>query len=288
MSERFQDRVPGRSGEVSSSLAIPPSAGGRKALEVACEAARGAGEVILGRFHGEKEISFKGRANVVTDVDLLAEKAALQVLRGEYPDFGILSEESEPVRTESSYTWVVDPLDGTRNYASGIPHVSVVVALERNGEVVLGVTYDPIREELFSAEKGQGAYLNDDRIHVSQRQALPECLLGFDMGYIGERAVTALDMIKTLWPDLQGIRIMGSGALGLAYAACGRMDIYFHHRLYPWDVASGLLLMKEAGGLIVDRHGNEAKLESESVVASSPHLVKEFLAATEGSDWREW
>ncbi len=287
MSERFEERAPGSRGEVGSSLAIPPSAGGRNALEVACEAARGAGEVILDRFHSEKDISFKGRANVVTDVDLLAEKAALQVLRDEYPDFGILSEESEPVRTSSSYTWVVDPLDGTRNYASGVPHVSVVVALERDGEVVLGVTYDPIREELFTAEKGEGAYLNGGRIYVSQRESLPECLLGFDMGYIGERAVTALDMIKALWPELQGIRIMGSGALGLAYAACGRMDIYFHHRLYPWDVASGLLLVREAGGLVVDRHGNEAKLESESVVASSLHLVNEFLTATEGLDWRE-
>ena len=271
----------------SSSLAMPDSTSGKTALAVATEAARRAGEVIVGRFHSEKEVSFKGRANVVTDVDLLAESAALQLLREEYPDFGILSEESEPVVTGSAYTWVIDPLDGTRNYASGIPHVAVVVGLARDGEVVLGVTYDPIREELFTAEKGNGAYLNGDPISVSQSREIPQCLLGFDMGYVDEKAVMALDMVKALWPGVQSIRIMGSSALGLAYAACGRLDIYFHHHLYPWDIASGLLLVSEASGSVLDRHGDPASLESQSVIASSPHLLGQFLEATEGLQWRK-
>lgn len=265
---------------------IPPSAGGLTAMDVAREAAQRAGSVVVDRMHGPMSINFKGRADVVTDVDMLAEEAALGYLREKYPDFGILSEESEPVLTGSSYTWVVDPLDGTRNYASGIPHLSVVVALAWKGEIVLGVTYDPIREETFSAERGKGADLNGVAISVSPRQEIPDCLLGFDMGYIGEPAVTALDMVKDLWPGVQGIRIMGSGALGLAYAACGRMDIYFHHRLYPWDIASGLLLVREAGGSVVDRQGKPATLDSQSVIASSPHLIDRFLAATEGLEWR--
>ena len=271
----------------SISQSIPGSTSGRDVLTIAIEAARRSGDIILDRFHTQKEISFKGRANVVTDVDVLAEKAALQLLRDEYPDFGILSEESDPIVTGSSYTWVLDPLDGTRNYASGIPHVSVVVALAQNGEVIVGVTYDPLRKEVFTAEKGNGAYLNDMPISVSSREEIPDCLLGFDMGYVDEKAVLALDMVKSLWPGMQSIRVMGSGALGLAYAACGRVDIYFHHRLYPWDVASGLLLLSEAGGRVVDRHGNPATLESESVIASSPHLISRFLAATEGLDWRK-
>jgi myo-inositol-1(or 4)-monophosphatase len=279
--------MPDPSRDEPSPVSIPLSASGRDALTVAVEAAHSAGEVIRDRFHTLKEISFKGRANVVTDVDVLAEKAALQLLRDEYPDFGILSEESEPVVTGSSYTWVIDPLDGTRNYASGIPHVAVVVALALEGEVVLGVTYDPIREEVFSAEKGRGAYLNGALISVSPREQIPECLLGFDMGYVDEKAVMALDMIKALWPGMQSIRIMGSSALGLAYAACGRMDIYFHHHLAPWDLASGLLLVSEAGGTVVDRHGSAATLESESVIASSPRLVSQFLRATEGLEWRK-
>ena len=279
MQRSFQDK--------HSALAMPDSTSGESALVVATEAARRAGEVILGRFHSQLEISFKGRANVVTDVDLLAESAVLQHLRDEYPDFGILSEESEPVVTGSPYTWVIDPLDGTRNYASGIPHVAVVVALAHNGEVILGVTYDPVREELFTAEKGKGAYLNDDPISVSPRREIPECLLGFDMGYVDEKAVMALDMVKALWPGLQSIRIMGSSALGLAYAACGRVDVYFHHHLFPWDIASGLLLVSEASGSVLDRHGDLASLESQSVIASSPHLLGRFLEATEGLQWRK-
>ena len=254
---------------------------------MALEATRRAGEIIVGRFHTYKEINFKGRANVVTDVDMLAEKAALQLLRDEYPTFGILSEESEPIVTGSKYTWVLDPLDGTRNYASEIPHFAVAVALAREGEVVLGVTYDPIRDEVFTAEKGKGASLNGSPISVSPREEIPQCLLGFDMGYVDEKAVLALDMVKALWPGMQSIRIMGSGALGLAYAACGRLDIYFHHRLYPWDIASGLLLVSEAGGIVVDRHGHPTTFERESVIASSPHLVDQFLAATEGLEWRK-
>ena len=167
---RFVDRPFDSTRDEGLSEQFPRSASGRNALGVAVEAARNAGDVILKRSDTHKEISFKGRANVVTDVDVLAEKVALELLRHEYPNFGILSEESEPLAGDSRYTWVVDPLDGSRNYASGIPHVAVVVALALDDEVVLGVTYDPIRDELYTAEKGQGAYLNDVRISVSPRE----------------------------------------------------------------------------------------------------------------------
>ena len=286
MQEPSQDSPFDSTNHSRLSQPIPDSRSGKSAHTVAIEAARRAGQVILDRFHTYKEVSFKGRANLVTDVDLLAEKAALELLRDEYPDFGILSEESDPIVTGSSYGWVLDPLDGTRNYASGIPHFAVVVALTRDGEVVLGVTYDPVRGELFTAEKGKGAYLNDVPISVSTKEEIPECLLGFDMGYIDEKAVMALDMVKALWPGMQSIRVMGSAALGLAYAACGRVDIYFHHHLASWDIASGLLLVSEAGGKVVDRHGDPATIDRESVIASSHHLVIRFLAATEGLEWR--
>ena len=266
---------------------IPDSTSGKSAHTVAIEAARRAGQVILDRFYTHKEVRFKGRANLVTDVDLLAEKAALELLRDEYPDFGIISEESEPIVTGSSYTWVLDPLDGTRNYASGIPHFAVVVALTRDRQVVLGVTYDPVRGELFTADKGKGAYVNDVPISVSTKEEISECLLGFDMGYIDEKAVMALDMVRALWPGMQSIRVTGSAALGLAYAACGRVDIYFHHHLASWDIASGLLLVSEAGGKVVDRYGDPATIDRESVIASSHHLVSRFLAATEGLEWRK-
>ena len=272
--------------DLPASLSIPASASGKNALEVGLAAARAAGDVIRSRFNTVKDVNFKGRANVVTDVDLLAEGRALDLIRAEYPDFSILSEESDPIDTGSPYTWILDPLDGSRNYASGIPHVAVVVALSLRGEVVLGVTYDPMREEVFTAEKGKGAYLSGRPISVSPRREMPECILGFDMGYVDEKAVMALELVKSLWPGMQSIRVMGSGALGLAYAACGRLDLYFHHQLAPWDIASGLLLVSEAGGRVVDKHGDPATLESVSVIGSSNLLLDQFLSSTEGLEWR--
>ena len=265
---------------------IPDSSSGRPAREVALEAARLAGGIIKDRFQTTKDIRFKGRADIVTDVDLAVEKAVLELLRGEYPDFGVLAEESEPIETDSPYTWVVDPVDGTRNYAIGIPHFCTVVALSRGNEVVLGVTYDPISDELFVAQQGQGASVNGEPISVSEKQEMEESLLGFDLGYVDEQAGLGLDLVRSLWPGIQGFRLMGSAALGMAYAAAGRVDLYFHHSLSPWDVASGILIAQEAGGIVVDRQGNPANLRTPSVIVASPRLIDRFLHATEGLEWR--
>ena len=265
---------------------IPPSVSGQTALEISREAARRAGEIIKDRFLTDKEVRFKGRADIVTDVDLAAERVILDLVRSEFPHFGILSEESSPVETGSPYTWVIDPIDGTRNFAEGIPHFCVVVALARGSDVVMGVTYDPIKEETFTAQLGQGAFLNGEPMAVSTRQDIPDCVLGFDLGYVDQKAGTALDMIRSLWPGFQTMRLMGSSALGMAYAAAGRIDLYFHHSLSPWDSASGLLLAREAGGNVVDRQGQDADLFTPSVIVSSPQLIGRFLAATDGLEWR--
>lgn len=238
------------------------------------------------RFLTEKQVSFKGRANVVTDVDLESEKTILGLLTAEFPQFSILSEESDPVARESAYTWVVDPIDGTRNFVEGIPHFCVVVALAKGGETLVGVTYDPMKDELFTAQLGQGAFLNGARLSVSTREEIPDSILGFDLGYVDEKAGLALDMVRSLWPGIQGMRLMGSSALGVAYAAAGRLDIYFHHHLSPWDIASGLLLVQEAGGQVVDKQGQPANLFTPSIIASSPALIQKFLHATEGMAWR--
>ena len=265
---------------------IPPSQSGRSALDVSIDAARRAGQIIRDRFQTEKEIRIKGRADIVTDVDLAAEKAVLDLVRAEYPEFSVLSEESPPIETGSQYTWVVDPIDGTRNFAEGIPHFCVVVALARGDQMVVGVTYDPMLEELFTAQQGQGAFLNGEPIQVSERQEIADCLLSFDLGYVDEKAGTALDLIRSLWPGFLSMRLMGSAALGMAYAAAGRIDLYFHHSLSPWDMASGILLAREAGGEVVDRQGNIANLYTPSVIVSSPRIIDRFLAATEGTEWR--
>ncbi len=265
---------------------IPLSQSGRSALEVSIDAARRAGEIIKERFLTDKEVRFKGRADIVTDVDLAAERVILDLVQSEFPQFSVLSEESSPIETGSPYTWVIDPIDGTRNFAEGIPHFCVVVALARGSDVVMGVTYDPIKEETFTAQQGGGAWLNGERMSVSERQEIPQCVLGFDLGYYDDKAATALDMIRSLWPGFQTMRLLGSSALGMAYAAAGRLDLYFHHSLSPWDSASGLLLAREAGGNVVDRQGQNADLFTPSVIVSSQHLIDRFLEVTEGLEWR--
>ena len=162
----------------------------------------------------------------------------------------------------------------------------MVVALARGSDVVMGVTYDPIKEEIFTAQQGQGAWINGEPMSVSDRQEIPQCMLGFDLGYYDDKAATALDMIRSLWPGFQTMRLLGSSALGMAYAAAGRLDLYFHHSLSPWDSASGLLLAREAGGNVVDRQGQNANLFTPSVIVSSQTLIDRFLEATDGLAWR--
>ena len=270
----------------TSNLSLPVSATGRPAMEVIDQAVRAAGKIIQDGWNADKQITFKGRADIVTDIDVAAEKAVLEILTGEFPDFGILAEESPPVDGESPYKWVVDPLDGTRNYAHGIPHFCSIIALAKDNEIVAGVIYDPVREEMFSTAVGQGAHMNGEPISVSESTELSRSLLSFDLGYVDEKAGLALDMVRSLWPGMYSIRMMGTAGLGLAYAASGRVDLFFHHSLSPWDLATGLLLLREAGGDVVDRQGNKAGLFTPSVICSSPTLIDGFLAATDGLPWR--
>lgn len=271
----------------SSSLSIPPSISGRQAIEVAIDSVHKAEDIVMDRFNTTKDFSFKGRANVVTEVDLLSEKSIIDALHQEYPYFRIKSEESGSSETESPYEWIVDPIDGTRNYLSGIPHFSITLALAYKGEIIIGVTYDPIRKELFQAQKGGGAYLNKEPISISNHTEINQSVVGFDMGYSDKRASQGLEVAQKLWPGIQSIRVMGSAALGIAYAACGRIDLYFHHHLAVWDIAAGMLLVKEAGGIVVDRKGNETTQENDSIIASNPILIQSFLNLTDGLDWRK-
>ena len=266
--------------------ALPMTGDGRSALDVALEATTTAGEIIRGGWDSDRQITFKGRADIVTDIDLAAEKAVLEILTSAFPQFGILAEESQPVAGASPYRWVVDPLDGTRNYAQSIPHFCTIVALAEGDDIIAGVVYDPVREETFTAAKGQGAFLNGVPITVSETTEIARSLLSFDLGYVDEKAGLAIDMLRSLWPGMYSVRMMGSAGLGLAYAASGRVDLFFHHSLSPWDVAAGLVLAQEAGGRVVDRQGNKAGLFTSSVICSSPSLVEGFLAATDGLPWR--
>jgi len=260
------------------SVQLPESTTGRAVLEVATHAASEAGRILNDRYQGEKRISYKpGRSNIVTDVDLLSEERIKALLRDEYPDFGTIAEESDEVVGDSSYSWIIDPLDGTRNYAHGVPHFCVSIALARDGDVVLGVIHDPVRGETFSVEKGQGAFLNGSSIAVSRRTSLQASLVGFDMGYSVERGREMLEVANALWPGVEAVRVMGSAALGLAYAACGRLDIYINLSLSAWDLAAGMLLVHEAGGLVTDPDGQPSTTGSTSIIAANQAIHAEFM-----------
>ena len=251
---------------------------GKNPLEVAIQAAKGAGEILLANFGSRRQIKHKSQGNLVTEADLLSEKFIIELLRGEYPDYGILSEESNSSAPTTDYIWVVDPLDGTNNYVFGIPFFCVNVALVKGEDILLGVTYDPVRGELLRAEKGKGAYLNDLPIQVSKESSLGASLVGLDLGYSQERGRELLDVANKLWWRVHCIRLMGSSSLGIAYVACGRISLYFHRYLFPWDIASGLLLIREAGGKVTDWQGNPASFQSREIIASNSRLHHEFMA----------
>lgn len=251
---------------------------GRGAFEVASYAVREAGKVIMAHFHSEKRVTYKeGRSNIVTDVDILAEKKIMALLQEEYPGFAIMTEESEGIAADSPYTWIIDPIDGTRNYAYGIPHFCVALALTQEEDVILGIIYDPVRDELFRAEKGRGAFLNDSPIAISKMTSLQASLIGFDMGYDAELGQEMLGVASALWPGVQSVRVMGSAALGLAYAACGRLDLYLHLSLYPWDLASGIILVREAGGIITELDGKPVSIHSKSIIATNKEIHEDFM-----------
>ena len=267
---------------------IPTGKSGESAIVVAKETAYQVGRFLADRFQGKMDVSFKGKGNPVTDIDVEAERMAVSILQDEFPDFHTLGEESAGGRSlERGYTWVVDPIDGTRNFIAGIPFFSIVVGLVHDGQVLLGINHDPMQDEMFWAVRGQGAFLNDKPISVSEKTSLEDCFIGLDMSYNTRGALRSLKVVESIWPGMQTARIMGSSALGLSYAAAGRIDLYFHHRLSPWDIVAGLLLVREANGVVTDRHGKEATLYPDGIIASSAALHAEFMRRTEGMDWRK-
>jgi len=275
---------------------LPTAIDGRSAFDVAAQAVRAAAEPIVANLAqmaqpaGERmvQVSHKeGWNNLVTDADRAAEDALLAVITGAFSTDAIMAEESGSREGTSGYSWIIDPLDGTRNFASAVPHVCVNLALTHNDRPVLGLTYDPIRRELFHAIEGGGAFLNGERIAVSEQDDLRECVLGTDMGYLDAEGKLLLEMLRDLWPGVQSVRMMGSAALGVAYAAAGRFELYVHHYVQPWDIAPGLLLIREAGGVATDLRGAYAMPASGCIVAAAPGVHAAFMCATDGMPWRE-
>jgi myo-inositol-1(or 4)-monophosphatase len=259
---------------------LPTSTSSIPTIEVAINAAREAGHVLFTNFNAKKNVQHKGKGNLVTEIDLLAEKAVMEILKYEYSDHKILSEETNNTTTTSGYTWIVDPLDGTNNYVYGIPFFCTNVALAIDGEIIVGVTFAPMTGELFRAEKGKGAYLNNSQIHVSDVSSLEAAMIGFDLGYNDEEAQEMLNLATRLRGMVHCTRMIGSSSLGLAYVAAGRISLYYHRSVYPWDIAPGLLLIEEADGITTNWEGNPATIHSTQVITSNPRLHSDFIKLT--------
>jgi myo-inositol-1(or 4)-monophosphatase len=245
-------------------------------LSVAVEIARAAGELLLTFFERRVRIEYKGDVDLITEADRASEKLIVERLRQHFPTDSIVAEEGGGKEQESEYRWYVDPLDGTTNFAHGFPVWCVSIGLERNGEGLAGVVYDPTREELFTAEKGRGALLNGHPISVSKTPELSQALVATGFPTRKRHKSPNIHFYYQVNMRSHGVRRAGSAALDLAYVAAGRMDAFWEFGLNPWDVAAGALLLREAGGRITDMKGQPHTLSSPHLLASNG-LVHEAL-----------
>ena len=247
-------------------------------LNFAIETAREAGRILLEKFGRKIEISLKGDINLVTEADFASEKHIVEKIKSHYPKHAILAEESGASDIKNEYKWIIDPLDGTTNFAHGYPCWCVTIALEYTGEIVLGVTFDPTRDELFAAEKGQGATLNGRRIRVSETEKLQDALLVTGFPYDAKMRADFARHFTEFTHRARGIRRDGSAAIDMAYVACGRFDGFWEEGLNAWDVAAGVLLIEEAGGRV--SHYDNSKFS----VYAPPICADNFLIHAEMLD----
>ncbi|MGB1198610.1 MAG: inositol-1-monophosphatase [Thalassotalea sp.] len=250
-------------------------------LNIAVRSARAAGNVIVRAFEQDDkiEVELKGTNDFVTNIDVIAEQTIVDSIKKSYPDHSIIGEECGLIEgKDNDYQWIIDPLDGTTNFVKGIPHFAVSIALKVKGKLDQAVIYDPIRGELFTASRGNGAQLNGFRIRVKQSKDLSGAVLATGFPFKQKQHMNAyLEIFKTLFVKTSDMRRAGSAALDLAYVAAGRVDGFFEIGLKPWDTAAGELLVIEAGGLVTDFTGGHNHANSGNIVASSSRLLKEIL-----------
>ena len=244
-------------------------------------AARLAGAGLMRRFHArhELEVELKGPADFVSEADRESERTLARGLLGAYPRYGFVAEESAPTAPGASSRFVVDPLDGTTNFLHGLPHFAVAVALEREGELVAGLVLDPCLDELFVAERGRGAWLGRQRLHVSEDRDLSRALVGTGIPHANapSRHRAALAMLRAVMPEVAGIRRLSAAALDLAYIAAGRFEAFYERGLARWDMAAGALLVREAGGRVTDLRGGPSFLAAGEVLATNGRLHARML-----------
>ena len=232
-------------------------------------------------FGTEHTITYKGEVDLLTEIDEEAERVIREVLLGAFPSYGMLAEEGGELAGEEGARWIVDPLDGTTNYAHGLPIFCISLALERSGEVVLGVVHDPMGEETFVAEQDRGATLNGESIKVSDTDELIRALIATGFPYDRAEMPGALELFGRFAATTQGMRRLGSAALDLCYVASGRIDGYYERGIWPWDLAAGSVILEEAGGKLTNYRGGVLDLDGREIVASNGRLHPSMMKLME-------
>ena len=251
-------------------------------LNIAVRAARRAGSIInrAALDGGGLEVRSKRMNDFVTKVDHAAEEAIIEIVRKAYPDHAVLAEESGETAGRAEYQWIIDPLDGTTNFIHGFPQYCVSIAIRHRDALAHGVIYDPNKNELFTASKGRGAFLNDRRMRVSKCLRLADALVGTGFPFKEmERVDQYAKQLRAIMTTSAGIRRAGAAALDLAYVACGRLDAFWELGLSKWDMAAGALMIQEAGGLVADLRGEDGYLESGEIACATPKIFPTLLEA---------
>ena len=249
-------------------------------LNIAVRAAHRAGDFIVRKINKipDLKIEVKARNDYVSDVDREAETLIIEELLKAYPGHGIVAEESGLIEGRDEYRWIIDPLDGTTNYLHGFPHYAVSIACEQQGRLTHGVIYDPIKQELFAASRGDGATLNNRRIRVGNRRSLDGALFATGFPFKNpDKLNEFIKLFSAFFAPASDIRRAGAASLDLAYVAAGRLDGYWEAGLNSWDLAAGALIVRESGGLVTDYSGDGNFLENGQIVASNPRLITEML-----------
>jgi len=249
-------------------------------LDVAIRAARAAGDFMREQYLRPQRISVKGLRDIVTEADLEAEAITMREIRRGCPAAHFVTEEShhEQLQYDGAPTWYIDPIDGTTNFARGVPEFSVSIGMAQDGKLQCGAVLNPITNQMFYAERGDGAYLNGQRLRVSRRNTLMQALASLDWPREPVARQRAGDFLARVVPEVDSIRSRGSAALGLCAIAAGWTDVYFQFTLLPWDVAAGIVIVEEAGGKVTDLHGAPYRIDSPSWLVSNGLLHAPFLA----------
>ncbi len=254
-----------------------------KEFEIAGQAAETAGKILISMFGQVNHIMKKGDIDLVTEADLEAEKAILKIIRDNFPRDTILSEEAGKSAETSNRTWLVDPLDGTTNFAHGFPFFAVSIALEIEKEIILGIVYNPYMDEYFAAIKGSGARLNNKPIQVSKMHNLGESLLATGFPYnVHEEPKKVMELFEKMMVRAQGVRRPGSAAIDLCYVAAGRIDGFWEQDLKPWDTAAGTVILEEAGGKLTTFLGEPYSPYEKTIVAANPFIHNEMIMVLNG------